>query len=298
MIVDSQDSFVESYLTNQRSHVFSSVAVLIFVFDISSKEAPADMLSFASTIRALQEFSPVSKIFILIHKMDLLPPEKQGPVFQAKVRDVRICCEEEGFTDQQVDCSPSSIWDQSLYRAWTQVIYFLVPHAAQIEDMLRRLADLLDSREMILYERTTCLVVTHVSRAGETRNPFTDRFERISSILKTHKHSMSKHTGTLASEVSFAEMQIKTGAFMFFITRLTDNTNLAVVMPSDEATFNAARINVQLARQQFADLDFVEKKSQDARNLHGSRDQTNLHDPSASRSQTPEPPQENVLYDG
>ncbi|GAB7360690.1 hypothetical protein MBLNU230_g0568t2 [Neophaeotheca triangularis] len=255
-----QDSFVESYLTNQRSHVFASVAVFIFVFDISSREQAADMLNFSSTLSALYEFSPNSKIFVLIHKMDLIAPDQKSQVFAEKVQNVRRACEEEGFSaDQQVECWATSIWDQSLYKAWTQVIYFLVPNASTIETMLQKLAELLDARELILYERTTCLVVTHITRGGEQRNPYTDRFERLSSILKTHKHSMAKHTGTLPSEVAFAEMQIKTGAFMFFITRLTENTNLAVVMPSDEAAFNTARVNVQIARAEFAHLDIVEK---------------------------------------
>ena len=258
-----QDSFVESYLNNQRSHVFASVAVLIFVFDISSREPAPDSVNFKETLRALHEFSPNSKVFILIHKMDLVPAEQKNTVYQQKTDSVRSLCEDEGFEGTQVSFSATSIWDQSLYRAWTQVIYFLVPNATTIESMLSKLADILDARELILYERTTCLTVTHITRASERGNPYTDRFERISSILKTHKHSMAKHTGTMASEVSFAEVQIKTKDFMFFITRLTENTNLAVVMPSDEAAFNSARVNVQLARKEFAHLDIVEKKGKE-----------------------------------
>jgi len=218
------------------------------------------MVNFTSTLRALHEYSPNSKIFVLIHKMDLIPSDQKPRVYQQKTADIVAHCEDEGFPEQQVECWGTSIWDQSLYRAWTQVIYYLVPNASTIESMLRKLADLLDARELILYERTTCLAVTHITRGAESHNPYADRFERISSILKTHKHSMAKHTGMLAAETSFAEMQIKTGAFMFFITRLTENTNLAVIMPSDEATFNAARVNVQLARREFAHLDIVDKQ--------------------------------------
>ncbi|KAK4501368.1 hypothetical protein PRZ48_007176 [Zasmidium cellare] len=281
-----QDSFVESYLTNQRSHVFTSVAVLIFVFDVSSKEPAPDLLSFASTIRALQEFSPNSKIFVLCHKMDLVPPDQKHTVYQQKVKEIRAVCEDEGFVGKQVDFCSSSIWDQSLYKAWTSVIYFLVPNATVIENMLQKLAEVLDAREMILYERTTCLVVTHITRGDESHNPYKDRFERISSILKTHKHSMSRHTGQMPSEVAFAEMQIKTGAFMFFITRLTENTNLAVVMPSDEASFNAARVNVQLARTEFAHLDIVEKKGKEAHNYNAPRDAITTSDDGDVDSQT------------
>jgi Ras-related GTP-binding protein A/B len=74
---------------------------------------------------------------------------------------------------------------------------------------------------------------------------------------------MAKHTGMMASEASFAEMQVKTRSFMLFITRMTENTNLAVVMPSDEGAFNTARVNVQLAKKEFAHLDIIEKKGKD-----------------------------------
>lgn len=259
-----QDAFVESYLTNQRSHVFTSVAVMIFVFDVSSREPQSDVYSFASTIRALHEYSPNSKLFVLIHKMDLVDPmDQKEKVFRERAAEIRATCTEEGFQSDQVDFWPTSIWDQSLYRAWTKVIYFLVPNASVIESMLGKLAELIDAKELILYERTTCLVVTHVSRGADRRNPFADRFERISSILKQHKHSMAKHTGMMASEASFAEMQVKSRGFMLFITRLTENTNLAVVMPSDEGAFNTARINVQLARKEFAHLDIIEKKGKE-----------------------------------
>ena len=187
----SQDSFVESYLTNQRSHVFGSVAVMIFVFDISSKEVEADLNSFGLTIRALHEHSTNSKIFVLVHKMDLVPPEQKTDVFQQRAIDVRSVCADEGFAEQQVEFWATSIWDQSLYKAWTKIIYYLIPNAGTIEALLEQLAEVIDARELILYERTTCLTVAHVTRKTEEPNPFTDRFERISSILKTHKQSMA-----------------------------------------------------------------------------------------------------------
>ncbi len=58
-------------------------------------------------------------------------------------------------------------------------------------------------------------------------------------------------------------MQIKTGRFMFFITRLTENTNLAASIPASEQAFNAARVNIMLARHRFADLDIATKPKAD-----------------------------------
>jgi Ras-related GTP-binding protein A/B len=108
---------------------------------------------------------------------------------------------------------------------------------------------------------------------------------------------MSKHTGMMASEVSFAEMQIKTGAFMFFITRLTENTNLAIVMPSDEACFNAARVNVQLARKEFAHLDIVEKKpGKEIHHVNATREHGAIGDD--GRGSEDDYPHQGLLNDG
>jgi Ras-related GTP-binding protein A/B len=183
-----QDGFVENYLTHQREHVFTNVAVLIFVFDIESREPQADMVNYSNIISALEECSPGAKVFCLLHKMDLIQTKLRGQIFEERTAAIRTFSSR--FEDT-VEFFATSIWDQSLYRAWTQIIYFLIPNAATIESLLQQLAEAIDARELILYERTTCLMVTHITRGLELQNPFTDRFERISSILKTHKHSMA-----------------------------------------------------------------------------------------------------------
>ena len=50
---------------------------------------------------------------------------------------------------------------------------------------------------------------------------------------------------------------------MFFITRLTENTNLAVSIPPFEHIFNAARINIGMARSKFDELDVSGKRRAD-----------------------------------
>lgn len=182
-----QDGFVENYLNNQRSHVFGSVAVLIFVFDIESREFLADVANYQNIILALEEFSPTAKVFCLIHKMDLVQTRVRVELFEQRSGLIRESSARFGET---VEFYATSIWDQSLYKAWTQIIYYLIPNANKIEEMLQKLAELIDARELILYERVTCLMVTRITR-GEQDNHYHDRFERISSILKTHKQSMS-----------------------------------------------------------------------------------------------------------
>lgn len=84
----------------------------------------------------------------------------------------------------------TSIWDQSLYKAWGTIIHSLIPNLEIIEHVLSNLADMTDAEEIILFEERTFLMVTSVkSKIGE-RNPWDDRYERLSNILKTFKTSL------------------------------------------------------------------------------------------------------------
>ena len=97
--IRSQDAFTETYLTNQRSHIFSSVGLLIYVFDVESRSfegpSPRDLLTYSAIITALAEHSPHASVFCLVHKMDLVATD-----FREKVvadRAAAIDARSEGF---------------------------------------------------------------------------------------------------------------------------------------------------------------------------------------------------------
>jgi Ras-related GTP-binding protein A/B len=53
---------------------------------------------------------------------------------------------------------------------------------------------------------------------------------------------------------------------MFFITRLTENTNLAVTIPPYEHIFNSARINISMVKGKFAELDVIARRKTEHQN--------------------------------
>jgi Ras-related GTP-binding protein A/B len=52
-----QDMFMEQYFQSQREHIFKNVEVLIFVFDVTSKDFAADLAHYESCIQALNDLS-------------------------------------------------------------------------------------------------------------------------------------------------------------------------------------------------------------------------------------------------
>ncbi|KAI9791604.1 MAG: GTP-binding protein gtr1 [Peltula sp. TS41687] len=249
-----QNAFVENYLSSQADHVFSNVGVLIYVFDIESREFDRDLVTYASIIRALSERSPGAIVFSLIHKMDLVNDHFRERIFRQRVAAVRA-----RSGPYRITAFPTSIWDQSLYKAWSRIIYMLIPNVGMIEQHLRVLAAALDAEEIVLFERSTFLVVTTVTSPVGEMNPCKDRFERLSNIIKTFKQSLSKTTGLPKANPQFAEFGMKTTKFNLFVGKFTFNTYILVCVGPGEATFNTAVLNTKLAREHFEKMEGLGK---------------------------------------
>ncbi|KAJ5050775.1 uncharacterized protein L3040_002646 [Drepanopeziza brunnea f. sp. 'multigermtubi'] len=253
-----QDAFMENYLSQQRQHVFSNVGVLIYVFDIESRDLERDLLTYRSIIIALSQFSPTSSVYVLVHKMDLVVPHQREDIYSGRVQLIQS--KSDNFNPIPF---ATSIWDQSLYKAWAEIIHDLVPNLGQIEHHLGSLGKLIQAEEVLLFERSSFLVVSSWCSDIGNENPTTDRYERLSNIIKNFKQTTSRFTGTPKSAEQFSLMELKLSNFSLFLVKFTTNTYLAVVLPPGEERFNAAMENCLIARAEFEDLDSPAKKGLD-----------------------------------
>jgi Ras-related GTP-binding protein A/B len=263
---------MDSYVSTQRSNIFSDVAVLIYVFDIESREVNRDLDTYSTVIRALHQYSSSAYVFCLIHKMDLIQHEHREHLYLERAQLVRE--RSEGF---DLETFASSIWDESLYKAWAGIVHRLIPNLSVIEKFLHAFAKAIKAEEIVLFERSTFLTVTSVvnktkpsaknkapisksplsdsppqdETAIEDGNPNFDRHERISNILKTYKHTIARNTSNTPASAGFILLKLQTAQFNLFLARFTDNTYVLVVVPPGEAAFNCAVLNTLLARESF-----------------------------------------------
>ena len=187
-----QDAFTETYLTSQKSQTFSDVGVLIYVFDVESRSFegsnPRDLLTYTAVISALAEYSPSAHVFALVHKIDLVQNIYRDQVIQDRTVAIR---EYSGVFSKGLKVYGTTIWDQSLYKAWGDIVKSLVSNLGVIDEYLQDLAEQTQAEEIILFERATFLTVTNVTSDLGERNPYSDRQERLSNVIKTFKHSLS-----------------------------------------------------------------------------------------------------------
>jgi Ras-related GTP-binding protein A/B len=88
-------------------------------------------------------------------------------------------------------CFATSIWDETLYRAWSAIVYSLIPNVKILEQQLNDFCTICNADEIVLFEKATFLVISHISKLEETKYD-SHRFERISNIIKQFKLSCSK----------------------------------------------------------------------------------------------------------
>jgi len=221
------------------------VSVLIFVIDVKSTKLDADMEDFKKCIENLQEFSKDAKLLCLVHKMDLVHArEERAKVFQS-VSDALL----RNSVPFPVTCFQTSIWEETLYEAWSKIVNSMIPNADLIQDHMNEFMNTIEAEEVILFEKATFLDIAHTTRERlEVLYKDVHRFERLSNIIKMFKLSCMKSGTHLRS------MQVHNSSFDAFLDEFTHNTYILVVVADAQVHKAATSLNIRNARPHFEKL--------------------------------------------
>jgi Ras-related GTP-binding protein A/B len=120
---------------------------------VESREVDKDYRNYQNCLEALMQNSSNAKVFCLVHKMDLIQEEMREKVFHDKENDIMrtsdaISSRQRAST--QVQCFRSSIWDETLYKAWSAIVYQLIPNVGSMENKLKQLAEIMDADEVYI----------------------------------------------------------------------------------------------------------------------------------------------------
>ena len=213
--------------------------MLIYVFDIVSAEPAVDFKQYEEVIEALDQHSPDARVYVLVHKMDLVAEESRDDVFRDC--EARVLAHSRGIA---TTCFRTSIWDETLYRAWSRIVYSLVPNTALLEANLSDFCRICGAAEVVLFESTTFLVIAHATLAEHAD---IHRFEKISNIIKQFKLSCRK------AQAQFEGMTVRNSRFMACFDLFTSNTCIMVILSDGEVASNLAaiQINIDAAKKHF-----------------------------------------------
>eukprot|EP00796_Vickermania_ingenoplastis_P004211 gene4211-3043_t len=290
-----QHQYVVEYLNKQREYIFRKVAVMLFVFDINSmsvdeplkegaEDGPMlpsnswtkrDMLDyFKQAMCNIHKYSPQAKVFVLLHKIDLIGKDSREQVAQNRKCDILNVMEElqlNGlYTPEQgeIQFFCTSIWGNSLYRAYSSVVCSLIPHRERLLQAIKELGEACRAVEVALYERSTFLCLGHVTRqvtkgsnggacGPGSSEPITCtpgmgelRSAQVSETVKHFKLSCMNNTTSLDG------FTIETEEFTAILTHFTDYVQVLLVCDDPNVSAELHHINIQAARNRFATFLF------------------------------------------
>lgn len=237
-----QKSMMMKYFFEQAEHIFSNVSVLVYVFDITSTDKKEDFEYFQLSFKHLMQNDKKAKIFCLLHKMDLIKEENEKKKkFEDHKRRIKSI-----VGSKDVKYYKTSIWDESLYLCWSDIIYSLIPNASRIETKLNSFTRICGATETILLEGSTFLIISQSSGAIDQDNR-TKKNEMISNIIKKFKISCLK------LKTRFNSIRLDTDQFQVFLEKFVKNSFILVV--SDHSIPKATTLlNIQLAKKYFKEL--------------------------------------------
>jgi len=144
-----------------------------------------------------------------------------------------------------VSCYSTSIWDETLYKAWSEIVHSLIPNIQKIEDRLHNFCDISDAVEVVLFEHSSFLVVSHVTPGKHYGSLDDQRFEKISNIVKRFKLTCVK-MGT-----PFKNMKLQNSNYSAFLEQFTKNTYILVITTDKAVKWAVTAKNIQLAKPHF-----------------------------------------------
>jgi len=150
--------------------------------------------------------------------MDLIPEHDRESTFHQKRARIMEATRPE--FKSKTECFKTSIWDETLYKAWSTIVSIMLPNIQQLQQSLKQICTSLNANEVVLFEKSTFLVISHYDHIGHED---IHRFEKISNIIKQFKLSCIK------TNYQFVSMVVKNEKFTAIIDEFSSSTYIMVI---------------------------------------------------------------------
>ena len=246
-----QHDLMSHYVRDVPHQVFTDVQFLVYVFDIQFKSEERDFETYNEIVKSLIMYSEKAKIFVLLHKLDLIATNKRAEIFdkyKSKIKSVTP-------NEYLVDIFGTSIWNESLYYAWSIIIKNIIPDIKFFNTILSSMAQLIECEEMIVVEKSSFLIIGSYTRDAVGSQSI-QKYERISTLVKKFKIGCSKKGKEIESIV------VRNEDFTIVLEVFTKNTFILLIFYDKDLKSSLVSLNIKLVQNWF-----VNNKSEELANL-------------------------------
>ena len=147
-----QKEYLNQYHTTLRERIFKKVDSLLFVIDANDIERIDEAkIEFDWILEQIIKFNESAKIYVLFHKMDIVPDKEttrnklKNDFYQKNLKKINYFY--------------TSIFDDSLFYVWSEIIRDLSSKTVDIDELLSKLTKSEEILESVLLDRSTNLII-------------------------------------------------------------------------------------------------------------------------------------------
>ncbi|KAI1916439.1 GTP-binding protein gtr2 [Ophidiomyces ophidiicola] len=143
--------------------IFSNLGALVWVIDAQDDYYDA-VARLNRTILMIQQYYPHINVEVFIHKVDGLSEEFRSDIFQDIVQHITDELSDAGYENAPVHFYLTSIYDYSVFEAFSKVIQKLIPQLSTLENLINILANNSGMEKAYLFDVLSKIYIASDSR--------------------------------------------------------------------------------------------------------------------------------------
>ena len=250
-----KEKYINEYLTIKKD-IFENVFSFIFVInaeshqiknnpnnnDINPTNSNKDLDYLQQCINLLNKSSPYANIFILVNKMDKAPVRYRKLMFEKNKQEVMQTLQKiEHFNSKnKIKFYETSIWDESIYIPWREIMCDKVLKNTKIQKGLQYLLEACDADEIFLIEKNTFLCIYSVDNGQNEQKE--NRIKKISFLIKKLKLAIRK------SKADFSCIKIKMNKIMVYFEEFNNYSYIMILSQRPKINCAVLEINISILK--------------------------------------------------
>ena len=211
-----QQQYLDEYHGPLRDNIFKKAAVLLYVIDASDADRFENArIEFEWSLNEILSSNPKATINIFLHKIDLIH-DKNELIQYLK----NFFCQN---TSHKINFYPTSIFDESLFTAWSGIIREISPKSTFINSILKLLKNQEGVKDALLIEKASGLA------CGSTLE--VSKEDVVIGMISLLIVTCDKVTRNMKLE-SFKEFRLKTTSNYLLLTDVTQDLMLVIILDS------------------------------------------------------------------
>ncbi|MHA1320073.1 MAG: ADP-ribosylation factor-like protein [Promethearchaeota archaeon] len=232
-----QQQYLDEYHTVLRDNIFRKASVLLYIIDITDTDRYENARKeFEWSANQILSFNPGAKINVFFHKIDLVHDKKEVVAYLKKLLSQNI--------SNKIMFHSTSIFGQSLFSAWSEIIREISPKTTFINSILNTLKNHKGIKDAVLLEKSTGLACgSTLERTDE------DIAVGMLSLLTV---TIDKVTREMKLK-NFREFKLKTDANYILLDNVTQDLMLIIILTNADINngelFEIEEIGKEVSKQ-------------------------------------------------